>query len=164
MEISAEFDAAITDRALNILEIVDGKFLWNYIDDLVSCRDISLILIGDQLINFHLRDFVLGILPHEVAPCLQALNMVTCYANINFFYIEVWIGGKTIFESGPDGFDRFINVEHLPVLHTIGIGFSKTQDLQLAEFVLPTGDHGDLSRSDIEPDNNGLFVVHNLCV
>ena len=47
--------------------------------------------------------------------------------DIHFFNIEVWIRGKTIVQCGFDGFDRFINIEHLPVLDTVGVGISKAQ-------------------------------------
>ncbi len=54
MKIGAHFHTAITDRVRNVLKIINGKFLRDHINDLVACRNICFVLVGDQLIDLTL--------------------------------------------------------------------------------------------------------------
>ncbi len=82
---------------------------------------------------------------------------------IDLLYRKARVGLKTIVQSSANGFDRLVDVKHLPVLHTVGVGFSESKYFEFAELILPSGDHCDLGGPDIQADDNGLFVVHKGC-
>jgi hypothetical protein len=58
-----------------------------------------------------------------------------------------------------DGLDGFVDVQYLSMLHPIGVGTAKPNDLQFTEFVLPAGNRSDLRRTDVQPDDDGLLLI-----
>src|SRR5450432_1914514 len=103
MKIGAHFYASITDRADDILKIVYGEFLRDYVDDLVARRNIGFILISDQLVYFFLGNLILRILPDDIAAGLQAFNMMSRNAHIYFRYNQVGIRSIAIIQGHSDG-------------------------------------------------------------
>src|SRR5687767_8078751 len=164
MEISSDFNTSVSDRVGYILKIIYRKFLGNDINDLVTGGYICLILVIDQLIDFFLSNFFIRLLPHNIPTGLQAFYMMAGYANIYLIYFQVGIGCITIFQCGLYCFDGFIDVQHLAMLNTTGIGFSEPKYFEFAEFILATGNYSDFGCSNVEADNNGLFVVHDIVV
>src|SRR5438045_1087062 len=162
VKISPQFYATIPNGPGNVLEIIDCKFLRYHIDDLVTGRNISFVLISHQLIYFRLRDFFLCILSHDVAAGLQTFDVVPSNSNIHFIHFQVGVRSIAVFQRSFDGFDRFIDIQYLSMLHTVAVGAAKSKNFQFAEFIFSSGDHRDLGCSNVEADNNGLFVVHSM--
>src|SRR6266404_4298564 len=88
--------------------------------------------------------------------------MVARNAHVHFIYFQVRVGSITIFQRSFNGFNRFVDVQHLSMLHTVAIGTAKSKYFQFAEFILSPGNHCNLGCSDVKTDNNGLFVVHSM--
>src|SRR3954466_15668386 len=85
---------------------------------------------------------------------------MTGNAYIHFIYFQVRVGSITVLESSFNCLDGLINVQDLAVLHAIRIGAAEAEDLQLAEFILATGNDGNFGGSNVKPHNNWLLVVH----
>src|SRR5215831_11580904 len=98
MKIRTELHATIPDRASDILKIIDGELLRDHIYDLVARRDVSLVLISYQLINFGLRDLFLCVMPHNVSARLQTFYVMARDPYINLVHIQVGIGRITVFK------------------------------------------------------------------
>src|SRR5205814_4136441 len=79
-----------------------------------------------------------------------------------FTHSQVWIGGVTIFKCRFNGFNCFIDVQHLSMLYTVAVGAAKSKYLQLAKFIFSPCNHCNLGCSNVKTDNNGLFVVHSM--
>src|ERR1700722_20165010 len=121
MKISADLDPAVADRVGDILKIIHGELLRDHVDDLVAGRDIGLILVGDELIDLAAGDLFLRILTYDVPTGLETFDMMTRNADIDLAYLEVGIGSIAVIEGHPDGFYRLVYIEHLAVLHPIGV-------------------------------------------
>src|SRR5258707_47973 len=93
----------------------------------------------------------------DVADCVPVtgFDMMTGNANIYIFHVKVRIRGEAIFQCSANGLDGFINVKHLAMFNAIGVGFTKTKYLKLAEFVLTTGNYSNLSCPNVKTDDNG---------
>src|SRR5204863_9446597 len=102
------------------------------------------VLVFYQHVDLALCDSFFRPLANNSTAGLQAFDVMTGNTDIHIFYSQVWMRSKAIVQCRLDGFDRFVDVKHLAVLYSVGIGFSKTKDFELAEFVLTTGDHSDL--------------------
>ena len=50
------------------------------------------------------------------------------------------------------------------MFYTVAIGPAKAKYLKFTKFIFAACDHSDLGGTDIEPDDNGLFVVHDIVV
>ena len=70
MKVGTDLYATITDWVGYVLKIIHCKFLGDHINDLVSGRNICFILIGYQLVDFLLGDFLFILMPYDVASCL----------------------------------------------------------------------------------------------
>ena len=149
VEIGSHFHTAVTNRVRNILEIIYCKFLWNNIDDLITCRNISTILIRHQPVDFFLTDFFFYILTNDIAPGLQTFNMMTGDTYIYFTNLEIRIGCIAVFQCSLNGFDGLINVQHHSMLNAIAVGPAETKDLQLTKFIFSSGNSGNLGCSDV---------------
>src|SRR4030095_805762 len=86
--------------------------------------------------------------------------MVASNANIYVPDLKIWIGTKTIIQCCFDCLDGFVNVEHLPVLNTIGISLAKSKYFQFSEFIFPSGNDSNLGCPNVKTNDNGLFSVH----
>ncbi len=84
MEIGANFNAAVSYRVSDVLEIINGKFLWYHINDLVAGRNVSTVLVFNQPVDFFLLDLLFHLLANDIASGLQALDVVACNTYINF--------------------------------------------------------------------------------
>src|SRR5690606_26722211 len=98
MEICTDFHSAITNGIRNILEVINGKLLRNYINNLVAVRYIGFILIRYLLIYFRLCYLIIRIMAHNIPTSLEALNMMTSYTYIHITKPQVGIGSKTIIQ------------------------------------------------------------------
>src|SRR6186713_996169 len=161
MEISTHLHPAISYRVGYILKIVNCKFLWYYVNDLITGWDISFVLVSQQLINFTLLDFVICCFPYNVASCLETFNMMTSDTYIYFADLQVWIGCITILKCGLNSFDGLINIQNHSVLNAVAICSAKAKDLKFSEFILSSGYCSDLGSANIKTYNNGLFLVHS---
>src|SRR5882757_7985313 len=121
VEIGSDFYAAITDGVRDILKIIYGEFLRDHIDDLVAGRDISLILVGNKLVDLSAGNFVIGILPNDVPPGLQALDMMAGNAHVYFRDLQVGIGSIAIIQGHLNGFDRLVYIQDLSMFHSVGV-------------------------------------------
>ena len=119
MEIRSNFHSTVSNRIGNVLEIVYCIFLGDHINDLVSCRNISFVLVSDQLVNFLLRNFIFGIMPDYIPSCLETFNVMPRNTHVNLVYFKIWIGSIAGFQCLGNCFDGFIDVQHLSVLYTI---------------------------------------------
>src|SRR5882724_712553 len=129
MKVRAHLYSAITDRVGDILEVIYCKLLWYHIDDLIPGRYISFILIIDQLINFTLSNFFIGLVTNNVATGLKAFDMMTCNTYIHFADLQVRVGGITVFQSHGDGLDGFIDVQYLAMFYAVRTSPPEADDL-----------------------------------
>src|SRR3954469_12944714 len=77
MKISANLNAPVPNGVWDILKIINCKFLWYHINDLIAGGYVCFILVIDELINFFLCDLLISSPANNIAPCLQTFNMVT---------------------------------------------------------------------------------------
>ena len=99
-------------------------------------------------------DFILWVLTYHITASLQTLDVVTSDTHIHFFNVQIRIAFVAVLQSLLNGFDSLVDVQYLSVLNPIAVGASETKNLQLAIFVLATGNGGDLCSSDVETNNN----------
>src|SRR2546429_165370 len=82
-----------------------------------------------------------------------------CNTSVYFIYFKAGVRGVAILKRHGDGLDGFIDVQHLSVLYAVGVGPPKAKDLELAEFVFSARNRGDLRRTDIQSDDDGLLFI-----
>src|SRR5690606_38629280 len=91
MEVGTQFYSVVSDRIGYILEIVNSKFFRDYINNLISGRNIGFILIGNKLIDIFLSDHIFTFMPYNISSCLKAFDMMARNSNIHFFNFQVGI-------------------------------------------------------------------------
>src|SRR5450759_714635 len=161
VKICTNFYTAVTNWVRNVLKIIYGKFLRYHINDLVSGRYVSFILIIYQLINFCLLNFFIRVLTYNVATGLKTLNVMPCNTNVHFAYRQSRIAGITIFQRRLYGFNSLIDVQHHTVLYTVAVGTAKAENFKFAKLVFTSGNGGNFCSANVQTDNNGLFAVHS---
>ena len=162
MEVGADLDAAIADGVGNILEVIDGELLGDDVDDLVAGGNIGRVLIGHQLIDLLSGDLFFRVLANDVPAGLETFDMMPGDTYIDLADVEIGVGRIAIVQRHADGLDRLVDIEDLPVFDAIGVSAAEPQYFQLTVLVLATGYGSDLCRSDVEPDDYRLFVIHSL--
>jgi hypothetical protein len=80
---------------------------------------------------------------------------------IDLIDLQVGIGSIAISQRCLYGFDGLIDIQHLSVFDTVGVGPAEPEYLHLAKLILTASDHCDLGCSDVKPHNDWLLVVHD---
>ena len=126
MKIRSNFYTSISYGVGDIRNIVNCKFLGNYIDDLITSRDICFVLIINQLINLMLTHFLISAMTNHITTGLQAFNVMSGNTDINLTNLKIGVRCKTIIQGSAYRLDGLIDIEHLPMFYTIGVSLAKS--------------------------------------
>ncbi len=145
------------DRIGDATDIVDGKFLRQYMDYLNADR------LGKILGLFH-HPFLVGLgdlitLDGDDAVGADALNMTAGDTGVDIIHPDT---GHllSIFDRMSDSLNRILHVDHQAAFQTFGDGCSETDDFQISGFLEFGNQTTDFGCSDIQADDNSIPSCH----
>ncbi len=125
-----------------------GVFLRKYVDDFGSRLSSDFEHILMQTIDIVLRDFKIGVIEGNDSFMLHRSHVLTSNADMNHFDLN----SRMLFRFRhcfADRLDSFVNIHDHSTAHTVGMGFTNTQNVDFAVLIALSNDRANLCRADV---------------
>src|SRR4051812_24079074 len=110
MEVRSQLHTTHADWVQHSSGVVYRKLLRNDVNNLVAGRNVGLILVAYEQVNVVLSNDIIGINTYAVATCLNALDMLTGNANVNFIYFKCLITVKAAANRFFNALNALVNI------------------------------------------------------
>ena len=155
VEVRLQPGAGHTDRVGNSLLIVDGVLLRDHVQDLIAGGQDKLVHVADQPVDVPLGDLVLGVIAHQHAAVLQALDVLAGNTDVdNVKRLATRLLGQ--FAGLADGADGFLNVGNDAPHDALGFHLAGAEDFQTPVSVALPHEGADFGGADVK---SGYDVV-----
>ena len=141
------------------LVVVDNIVLWKDMDDFLARVEHYAVLLFDKTVYIGLFDESLVFGNHHAALIRAAFDVLTGNAHINLFHVVIGHFGGVAYRT-TDGIGCVVDVAHYAVLHTHGLRFAESFNLDFAVFGAQTDETGDFCCSDVKTYN--VFTTHGI--